>query len=303
MNKTATLIGLIFVLGSLDIARGQIALSSYFCESAIATSPNIKKSCGTCNKLFISRVVSADRSLLPYVYSYCFYDGSVSLDVGIGRHEVRTLITYICGENDRFTALDPSKTTKAAEFFISCTDTVIYKCPSYQVFDQALGRCVAQARPLSSRLPCPKVCGLSAPQVPLTSEVCGAKLFGTLRPTCATCASSFVGQAITETVQSVPGFYTFCAENGQFSLDTDYALNTFFAPYCTGASPLSPLDASKTSTGAKFFWDCRLGLIACNGNRVFDPATNKCLPSRGGYLDGPHACPKTCPYQPGLSIY
>ena len=306
MNKAVLLVGLFLALSSLDLVRGQTALASYFCESAVPASPIVRKSCGTCNRLFISRATGTDGRLTSFVYSYCFSDGSISLEVGFGKTQKSTLILYGCEDGQLFKALDPTQRTLAAEFFISCTDTMIYKCPKNQLFNADSGKCVQQTYPLVSQLPCTGTPCSSPTQVSVSTELCDSKVSEALKPKCTSCTTPFVEQPITETVEGVPRFYTFCPKTGRFSLDIGVDTKTYFRPKCSGTNPLVPLVSSKKYAKSKFFWDCRIGLISCNPDRAFDPASNKCVVNTN--VDNQYTCTKRCsssygPYQSGQPVY
>lgn len=333
MIKTAAiLVGLVLVLGSFDSVQGQLSLSSYFCDSSIHTiggsdllkqtilrpstltplgvarkkrsgSPpaGLCKECCKCKQRFVQRVFSSDRRVLPYTYTYCADTGAFSIDVGFSKDDKRNFYTAECGTH-LYLALDPSKTTLAAEFYYSCIDTMLYKCPYYQVFDQHTGTCVPQYGLLTSGLgaTCSRCCEGPAPVPnPLSTGICEANAYYSIKPTCTTCATPFVQQALTETCEPVPGFYTFCAENGRFSLDIDlvktYEPRTFFTPYCNGINPLVPLDPSKTSTASQAFWDCHTGLIVCERAKVFCPLKNRCVEPTGALPVTPVTCAKACP--------
>ena len=296
MTKAAILVGLFCVLASLDIVHGQISLASYFGDSVVASPSGdfTAKSCGTCDRLFVIRVASTDGTLTPFIFSYCFSDARISFEVGFGKTQPGNLFTYNCVSHELFVPLDPTQRTLAAEFFLSCTDFMIYKCPKNQLFSPCLGRCVPRTYPLISTLPYIPCSNLTL--VSASTDQCESTVSHSLKPKCATCTTPIPGQIVSETVESVPRFYTYCPKTGRFSLDLSTELITYFKPSCSGNNPLRPLVTSKKSAGSKYFWDCRIGLVSCNSNKTFDPATNNCVPNYSSYSGDNYACKKRCSY-------
>lgn len=281
MAQSATMNGrhlvLCFVICFLapHVAQAQIAMSTYVSESTVA----LPSSCASCSIPVIQLVLGDDNKLTSYFYTFCGDNpSSFTLSVGVGNAPSTYFSVAGCASN-QFLALDPTKSTKASQFYWDCKQAFLYKCRDYSVFDQAIDRCILVGGTLSAGSPPLAQCGAKPVPVPVSASVCESLFARSLPTVCSTCRRPLV-QSVLDTKNLATGAqYTYCADDGRFSLDIvqDVYAHAFFAPDCRGRI-VQAIDATRTSAAAKMYWDCRFGLKACEANKLFDPASNMCTP-------------------------